>query len=133
VFGAVSTVNGANLVLTPDAATAPVTVTTTDRTRVLGGQARSLADLKAGDRVAVRVAPDHSASAVVFVPARLRGTVTVLSGTAATVVQPDGLSQAVDTSALPTQPQVGDRVLVVGSVNGSTIKATNLRELPKTG
>lgn len=133
LLGAVSSVNGANLVLTPDAAPAPVTVTTTDRTRVAGGQVRALSDLKAGDRVAVRVAPDHSAYGVMLIQASVRGTVTTLSGTSATVVQPDGLPQTVDTSGLPTQPQVGDRVAVTGTASGTTVKAQNLRELPKTG
>jgi len=133
LLGSVTSVSGANLVLSPDAGAAPVTVITTDRTRVAGGQVRGLSDLKAGDRVAVRVAPDHSASGIMLVPATTLGTVTALSGTSVTIMQPDGLPQAVDTSGLPAQPQVGDLVAVTGTASGSTIKAQNLRQLPKTG
>jgi hypothetical protein len=133
LLGSVASVNGANLVVTPDGGAQPVTVATTDLTRVGGAQVRALSDLKTGDRVAVRVAPDHSAYGVLVVPAITWGTVTALTGTSATITEPDGLTQAVDTSALPTQPRVGDLVAVRGTVTGSTIKAQDLRELPKTG
>ena len=133
LLGSVTSLNGANLVVAADAASAPVTVTVSDQTKVAGGQVRALSQLKAGDRVAVRIAPDHSASGVMLIPATTRGTITTLSGTAVTVMQPDGLPQAVDTSGLPTQPQMGDLVAVTGTASGSTIKAQNLRELPKTG
>jgi hypothetical protein len=130
VLGAVASVNGANLTVTPDGGPAPVTVPTTNQTRVGGSQVRALADLKAGDRVVVVLAPDKSALRIRVIPATTRGTITVLNGTTATVTEPDGLTQQVDTSGLPTQPKVGDHVAVRGTATNGTLKAQQLRTFP---
>lgn len=130
VLGAVTTVSGANLTVTPDGGAAPVTVPTTNQTSVGGAQVRALADLKAGDRVVVMLGPDKSATRIRVIPATTRGTITVLNGTTATVTEPDGLTQQVDTSGLPTQPKVGDRVAVRGTATNGILKAQQLRTFP---
>lgn len=130
VLGAVASVNGANLTVTPDGGPAPVTVPTTNQTQVGGSQVRALADLKAGDRVAVMLGPDKSAVRIRVIPAMTRGTITVLNGTTATVTELDGLTQQVDTSALPTQPKVGDHVAVRGTASNGTLKAQQLNTFP---
>jgi hypothetical protein len=132
LVGTVTSVDGANLVLTQDGG-GPVTVTTSDRTRVVGDAKRAVSDLKPGDRVVVRTGPDHAALAVLARPATVRGTVTALNGTQATVTAPNGLTRTVDTSGLPTQPKVGDLVAVQGSLadNGATLKAQTLRVMPR--
>jgi hypothetical protein len=133
LLGSVTTVSGANLQVTPDGGAAPVTVTVSDATRISGSGVRALSDLHAGDRVAVRMGPDGHAARVSIVPAMVRGTVTAVTGTSTTVVQPDGLPQTVDTSALPTPPVVGQLVAVRGTASGTTIKAQTLVQLPKAG
>lgn len=133
LIGSVASVNGTSVVVTEDGG-APVTVTTNDRTRVFGVQKRAVTDLKQGERVLMRVGPDKTALGIRALDASARGTVTALNGTSATVTRPDGLTQTVDTSALTTQPKVGDRVAIEGTVadNGATLKAQTQRILPKS-
>jgi hypothetical protein len=132
IAGTVASVNGASVVVNADGG-GPVTVTTDDRTRVAGEQRHSVADLKAGDRVLVRVRDANTAVAVLVPPARAAGTVTALDGDRATVTTPDGLTQAVDVSGVSNKPKAGDRVAVLGTIadNGATLKASSLRVLPK--
>jgi len=132
VVGSVASVNGANLVINQDGA-AQVTVTTTPQTRVVGEQRASITDLKAGDRVAVRQDANHQAVGVFVIPARAAGTVTAANGNQITLTSADGLAVAVDVTAVPTKPQVGDRVVATGSAanNGTTLTATQLRVLSK--
>jgi hypothetical protein len=132
VIGTVTSVSGPSLVVAQDGG-APVTVTTSDRTRVFGAQQRSVSDLKAGQRVAVRVGANNTALGVLVLTASDRGTITALNGTMATLTQPDGLTRTVDTSGLATQPKQGDLVAVQGTVanNGGTLVAQTLRTLPK--
>lgn len=132
LIGAVSSVNGPTLVVAQDGG-APVSVTTTDRTRVVGDQLHAVTDLKPGQRIVVRLAPDRSATGVLAMPATARGTITTLNGTQATLTQIDGLTLPVDTSGLATQPKAGDLVAVWGAAanNGTMLKANSLRELPK--
>ncbi|MDT7647805.1 MAG: hypothetical protein QOC75_4805 [Pseudonocardiales bacterium] len=134
VVGTLVTINGTNLVLTPDGG-AQATVTLTPQTRVVGEQRASVTDLKAGDRVAVREDANHQAVGVLVIPARAFGTVTAINGDQATLTRIDGLTEPVDVSAVNPKPVIGDKVAVVGTVtnNGGTLKATQLRELPKTG
>jgi hypothetical protein len=134
VVGTLVTINGSNMVLTQDGG-AQVTVTTTPQTRVVGEQRAALTDLKAGDRLAVREDNSHQALGVLVVPARAVGTVTAVNGDQATLTRPDGLTETVDTSGVPTKPKVGDQVAVSGTAvnNGSVLKATELRDLPKAG
>ncbi|WP_051580402.1 DUF5666 domain-containing protein [Pseudonocardia acaciae] len=130
--GTVASVNGPSLVVNTDGG-GPVTVTTSDRTRVAGEQRHSVADLKPGDRVLVRVRDANTAVGVFVPPARAFGTVTALEGDRATVTRPDGLTQAVDVSGVTNKPKAGDRVDVRGVIadNGATLKASSLRTLPK--
>ena len=132
VVGSVASVNGATLVINQDGG-APVTVTTTPQTRVVGEQRASVTDLKAGDRVAVRQDANHQAVGVFLIPARAAGTVTAVTANQITLTRADGLSVAVDVTAVPTKPQVGDRVVAEGSAanNGTTLTATQLRVLSK--
>lgn len=132
LIGAVSSVNGPSLVVAQDGA-APVTVTTTDRTRVVGDQLHAVTDLRPGQRIVVRLGPDRSATGVLAMPATARGTITTLNGTQASLTQIDGLALSVDTSGLATQPKAGDLVAVWGTAadNGTMLKANSLRELPK--
>jgi hypothetical protein len=132
VVGSVASVNGANVVINQDGG-APVTVTTTPQTRVVGEQRASVTDLKAGDRVAVRQDANHQAVGVFLIPARAAGTVTAANGNQVTLTRADGLTVAVDVTAVPTKPQVGDRVVATGNVanNGTTLTATQLRVLSK--
>jgi len=125
VFGTVTSINGASLVITPDGG-APVTVTTGDRTRVLG-------QLAPGARVIGRVGPDRVAYLVRVLPAVDRGTVTAVAGDRITLTKPDGLTRAVDVSAVTTKPAVGDVIAVRGTAtdNGGTLKAQSIRELRK--
>ena len=134
VVGSLVTINGANMVLTQDGG-AQVTVTTTPQTRVIGDQRATLADLKAGDRIAVREDNNHQALGVLVIPARAFGTVTAVNGDQATLTRADGLTETVDVSGVTNKPQVGDQVVVSGNAanNGSVLKATELRALPKTG
>jgi hypothetical protein len=132
LIGAVSSVNGPSLVVAQDGA-APVTVTTTDRTRVVGDQLHAVTDLRPGQRIVVRLGPDRSATGVLAMPATARGTITTLNGTKASLTQIDGLTLSVDTSGLATQPKAGDLIAVWGTAadNGTMLKANSLRELPK--
>jgi hypothetical protein len=125
VFGTVTSINGANLVITPDGA-APVTVTTGDRTRIVG-------QLAPGARVIGRVGPDHTAYLVRVVPAVDRGTVTAVAGDRITLTEPGGLTRTVDVSAVTTKPAIGAVVAVRGTAtdNGGTLKAQSIRELRK--
>lgn len=134
VVGSLVTINGSNLVLTQDGG-AQVTLTTTPQTRVIGQQRATLADLKAGDRIAVREDNNHQALGVLVIPARAFGTVTALNGDQATLTRADGLAETVDLSGVTNKPQVGDQVVVSGNAanNGSVLKATELRDLPKAG
>ena len=134
VVGSLVTINGSNLVLTQDGG-AQVTLTTTPQTRVVGQQRATLADLKAGDRIAVREDNNHQALGVLVIPARAFGTVTALNGDQATLTRADGLTETVDLSGVTNKPQVGDQVVVSGNAanNGSVLKATELRDLPKAG
>ncbi|MBO0848285.1 MAG: hypothetical protein J2P20_02390 [Pseudonocardia sp.] len=132
IVGSVASVNGASVVVNADGG-GPVTVTTNDQTRVLGDGRHSVADLKAGDRVLVRVRDANTAVAVLVPPARSAGTVTALDGDRATLTRPDGLTQSVDVSGVSNKPKVGDRVTVQGVIadNGATLKASSLQALPK--
>lgn len=132
IAGTVASVNGASVVVNADGG-GPVTVTTNDQTRVLGEGRHSVADLKAGDRVLVRVRDANTPVAVLVPQARAAGTVTALDGDRATVTRPDGLTQAVDVSGVSNKPKAGDRVAVLGTIadNGATLKASSLRVLPK--
>jgi hypothetical protein len=125
VFGTVTSVNGANLVITPDGG-APVTVTTGERTRVLG-------ELAPGARVISRIGPDHTAYLVRVVAAVDRGRVTAVTGDRITLTKPNGLTRTVDVSAVSTKPAVGDVIVVRGTAtdNGGTLKAQTIRELRK--
>jgi hypothetical protein len=131
VVGTVASVNGPTLVVNQDGGQ-QVSVPTTAQTRVVGDQRASVAELRPGDRVAVREDANHQAVAVLVVPARAAGTVTTLTGDQATVTTPGGLNIAVDVSGVPTKPKVGDRVVVTGTAtnNGSSIKASQLRVMP---
>lgn len=133
VLGTVVSTGNGTLVLTPDGA-AQRTLRTDDRTRVAGPAARSLADLKPGQRVAVRVSGtgDAATAVTVRVPqARLVGTVTAVTGDAATVTSADGLVVTVNTAATSPNPAVGDVVAVTGTASGTTVTATTVAILPK--
>jgi hypothetical protein len=131
--GTVSSVDGANVVVNADGG-APVTVTTGDRTKVVGEQRHAVGDLKAGDRVLVRGQVGRPAGRILVSTARARGTVTALDGDRATLTRPNGLTQVVDMAALSAKPKVGDRVVVRGAMadNGATLRAQSVRVLPKT-
>ncbi len=130
--GAVVSVGNGNLVVAPDGGVAQVTVPTTDRTRMLGA-GNGLAGLQPGQRVVVRVGEDRSAMAVFTPAARAIGTITALAGDRATLVRPDGLTEAVDLAGVNPKPANGDLVMVSGTPadNGATLKVTTLRPLPK--
>jgi hypothetical protein len=134
VTGSLVTINGTTMVITQDGG-AQATVTVSPGTRVVGPQKASLADLKAGDRVAVREDANHQAIGVLVVPARAVGTITAVNGNQATLVRPDGLTEPVDLTAVTTKPAVGDHVMVEGtaSAGGATLAATQLQQLPKAG
>ena len=129
----VSTGNG-SLVLTPDGG-AQRTIRTDDRTRVRGSGNAALGDVAPGERVVVRVTGTGDAAtavAVVTPRARVTGTVTALTGDSATVTGVDGLTVTVDVAGLGQKPAVGDLVVLTGTAaNGTTLKADQVRVLPK--
>lgn len=129
----VSTADG-TLVITADGA-AQRSLRTDSHTRVFGGDNRSLTDLTAGERVVVRVDGTGDAARVVaaWAPrARVVGTVTALTGDQATLVAVDGLTVTADLTGIGRKPAVGDLVVISGGANGSTLRADELRVLPKT-
>ena len=133
VLGTVVSTGNGTLVITPDGA-AQRTLRTDDRTRVVGQGVQSLADLKPGQRVAVRVTGtgDAATAVAVRVPAaRLVGTVTAVAGDTATVTSADGLVVTVNTAAANPKPAVGDVIAVTGTASGTTITATTVTVLPK--
>jgi hypothetical protein len=132
--GTVVSAGGGTIVVTPDGAPQR-TLRTDDRTRVVGGGARSLADLTAGRRVLLRVDGTGDTAAVVtaFVPqARVTGTVTAIDGNQATVVSVQGLTVTVDVTAIGQKPAVGDLVEITGGASGAALRADELRVLPRT-
>jgi hypothetical protein len=134
--GSVSSVDssGGKLVVRKDNG-AEVTVSTNDDTWVRGVKNRELSDLKAGDRVIVKVGSDGVAKAVLVVKAHAVGTVTKLDGDRATVVRPGGLSVVLDLSGVSERPAVGTIVVAVGTAtdNGATLKVEQIKELPTLG
>ena len=133
VGSVVSTAPG-SIVVTPDGG-APRTLRTDDDTRVRGGGNAALGDLAPGERVVVRVEGTGDAATAVGIlapQARVAGTVTALTGTAATVVAVDGRTVAVDVAALGQQPAVGDVVVLTGTfADGTTLVADGVRILPR--
>jgi len=132
--GTVVSAASGSLVLTPDGG-AQRTLNTDARARVFGGTGRSVADLTAGQRVVLRVdgAGDAATVVAVWVPrAHVVGTVTALTGDQASVVAVDGRSVAVDLAGVGHRPAVGDLVAVVGGPSGPTLRADELRVLPRT-
>jgi hypothetical protein len=128
----VSTGNG-TLVVTPDGG-AQRTLKTDATTRVQGPGKPGLNDLKAGQRVVVRVTGTGDAATVTdvrVVQAHVTGTVTAVNGNTATVTSYDGLAVQVDVTALTQKPAVGDVVELSGTASGATLTATTVRELPK--
>ena len=134
LVGTVASAADGKLTVTRDGG-GEASVTTTDKTRVRGGDNNKAGgDLAAGERVVVRVGTDSSAVGVLVVRPHVAGTVTALDGDRATVTRPSGLTQAVDISGLTEKPNVGDLIAVVGTTsdNGATIKAEKIKQLPKT-
>ncbi|GAA2546159.1 hypothetical protein GCM10010210_16840 [Pseudonocardia hydrocarbonoxydans] len=133
VGSVVSTAPG-SIVVTPDGG-APRTLRTDDDTRVRGGGNAALGDLAPGERVVVRVEGTGDAATAVGIlapQARVAGTVTALTGTAATVVAVDGRTVDVDVAALGQQPAVGDVVVLTGTfADGTTLVADGVRVLPR--
>ena len=88
-----------------------------------------------GERVVVRVTGTGDAAtavAVVTPRARVTGTVTALTGDSATVTGVNGLTVTVDVAGLGQKPAVGDLVVLTGTAaNGTTLKADQVRVLPK--
>ena len=104
------------------------------QTRMLGGGARSAADLRPGDRVTIRVAGAGDAAAAVTVrtsKAQVTGTITALSGDTATLLEADGLTVGVDLAAVTPKPAIGDLVRITGRATGATLTADRIRTLPK--
>lgn len=130
LVGTVSSVQSGKLVVTRDSG-GDATVSTDSNTKVRGSGVKSLSDLKPGQRVVVKV-QDGKALAVGVPAGHATGTVTALDGDKATLVEPDGLQVTVDVSGVSDKPKVGDLVAVKGTANGTTLKATALRELPKS-
>jgi hypothetical protein len=112
-----------------------VTVPTNADTKVRGTEGKALTDLKAGQRVIVKVGSDGVADGVLVVRAHAAGTVIKLDGDRATVIRPNGLSVVLDLSGVSQRPAVGTVVVAVGTAadDNSTIKVTNIRELPTLG
>lgn len=134
LVGTVVSSAGGSLVVTPDGAPQRTLRTDAD-TRVGGGDNRTLADLTPGERVVLRVDGTGADATVVtaFAPqARVAGTVTAISGNQATVVSVQGLTLTVDVTAIGQKPAVGDLVVLTGGASGSTLRADELRVLPKT-
>lgn len=134
IAGTVVSAGGGTLVVTPDGAPQR-TLRTDDDTRVLGGDNRTLADLTAGERVLLRVDGTGADATVVaaYAPqARVTGTVTAITGNQATVVSVDGLTVTVDVTAIGQKPVAGDLVELTGGASGATLRADELRVLPKT-
>jgi hypothetical protein len=106
------------------------------QTRLLGAGARSVTDLRPGDRVAIRVAGVGDAATAVTVrtpKAQVTGTVMALSGDTAALLEADGMTVGVDLTAVSPKPAVGDLVRVTGRATGATLIADRIRTLPKTG
>lgn len=131
--GTVVSAADGSLVLTPDGAPQR-TVRTDDDTRVFGGGNRAVGDLEAGERVVLRIDGTGDTATVVaaFAPqARVIGTVTTLAGNQATVVAVNGLTVTADVTGIGQQPAVGDLVVLTGGANGATLRADEVRVLPK--
>lgn len=134
LVGTVVSAGDGSLVLTPDGA-AQRMLLADDDTRVFGGDDRAVRDLTAGERVVLRVDGTGDSATVVAaaVPrARVAGTVTALTGDQATVVAVDGLTVTADVTGIGRKPAVGDLVVVTGGASGATLRADELRVLPKT-
>lgn len=134
IVGAVRSVGPGTLVVARDGA-GEVTVRTDDRTRVRGVTSE-LSALTPGERVVVRVAgsgADAVATSVVTPRAGVTGTVTLLVGARATVVDASGLASAVDVTALTTKPSVGTRAEFTGTAagNGTLLRADRMQTLPE--
>jgi hypothetical protein len=128
----VSTANN-TIVVTPDGG-AQRTIKTDDRTRVRGTGIDRLGDLKAGERVVIRVdgTGDAATAVAILSPmARVAGTVTAINGDTATITAVDGLTATANIAGLSQKPAVGDVVILRGTADNNTIKADGIRILPK--
>jgi hypothetical protein len=134
VAGSVVSAGDGKLVVRKDNG-AEATVPTDAKTKVRGAKHRSLSDLKAGDRVVIKVGTDGVAGGVLVVRAHAAGTVTRLDGDHATVVRAGGLRVELDLSGVSERPEVGTVVVAVGTATdgGATLKVEQLRELPTLG
>ncbi|MCP2259630.1 hypothetical protein LX15_003335 [Streptoalloteichus tenebrarius] len=112
-----------------------VTVTTNGGTKVRGSGVDSLAALRQGQRVVVRVDRENRALSVRVPAAHAVGTVTAINGGRGTLLRGDGLTLALDLSGVRDAPKVGDLVAVRGTPTegGGTLKVTEVRMLPRTG
>jgi hypothetical protein len=134
VAGSVSSFADGKLVVRKDDGV-DVTVPTDGDTKVRGNKTRALADLEAGQRVIVKIGADGVADGVLVARGHAAGTVIKLDGDRATVIRPNGLSVVLDLSGVQARPAVGTVVVAVGEVadDNSTIKVTNIKELPTLG
>lgn len=136
--GTVVSTGAGTLVVTPDGPVGGIaqrTLRTDEDTRVFGRDNRAVGDLAAGERVLLRVdgAGDTATVVGVFAPrARVAGTVTALTGDQATIVAVNGLTVTADLAGIGQKPVVGDLVVITGGASGSTLRADELRVLPKT-
>lgn len=109
------------------------TVRVDGRTAVRGGN-RAVADLRAGERVLVRVEGTGAAAVAVSVTvprARATGTVTAVAGSTVTLMQPDGRTVPVDVTKVEPKPVVGAVVVLVGTgTDGAGFTADRIRVLP---
>jgi hypothetical protein len=122
------------LVVAQDGGPQPRTVHPYAQTRVLGAGARSVAELRPGDRVMISVAGVGDAATAVTVrtmKAQVTGTVTALSGDTATLLEADGTTVGVDLAAVSPKPAIGDLVRVTGRASGAALTADRIRTLPK--
>jgi hypothetical protein len=135
VQGTLAAIGNGTLTVTADGTGQPVTVPTSDKTKVrgLGKDKRSVSDLKPGDRVLVLVGKDGKAALVGDAHGHAAGAVTAINGDRATIERADGMTLQVDLSKVPNKPKVGDLVHVVGQAtdNGATLAAEKLVEVPK--
>lgn len=135
LIGTLVSVTADAVVVTPDGG-ADRTLRTDDDTRVRGADDDTVGDLRAGERVVVRVegSGDTATATLIQVPAaRVTGTVTALNGDGATVVAADGRTVTADLTALGLRPVVGDIVVLDGTTgpDGTTFVADGIEVLPK--
>jgi hypothetical protein len=134
VAGAVGSVGDGKLVVRKDNGT-EVSVATDAKTKVRGAKHTALSDLKAGERVVIKVGTDGVADGVLVVRAHAAGTITKLDGDHATLVRLGGLRVELDLSGVSERPAVGTVVVAVGTATdgGATLKVEQIRELPTLG